>query len=109
VGFTASAVTLAIYYAENIKGGVNTVTVSDTVSGPLRFAIMEYSGLATSNSFDGAAVATGTSASPNSGNLATTISGDLLLSAIGTTNTATFTAGTGYTIRVSQNHAPPDH
>ncbi len=38
IGFTSSAVTLAIYYAENIKGGANTITVSDTVSGPLRFA-----------------------------------------------------------------------
>jgi Protein of unknown function (DUF4038)/Putative collagen-binding domain of a collagenase/IPT/TIG domain len=99
VGFTASAVTLAIFYAENIKGGVNTVTVSDTVSGPLRFAIMEYYGLAISNSLDAAAVATGTSASPNSGNLATTANGDLLLSAIATTNIGTFRAGTGYTLR----------
>src|SRR5712671_6567918 len=33
IGFTTSAVTLAIYYAENIKSGANTVTVSDTVSG----------------------------------------------------------------------------
>ena len=49
VGFTSSAVTLAIYYAENIKGGANTVTVSDTVSGPLRVAILEYSGVAASS------------------------------------------------------------
>ncbi|HVS88069.1 MAG TPA: hypothetical protein VHF01_07585, partial [Candidatus Acidoferrum sp.] len=26
LGFTSSAVTLAIYYAENIKGGANTIT-----------------------------------------------------------------------------------
>src|SRR5690348_16817602 len=37
LGFTSSAVSLAIYYAENIKGGANTVTVSDTVLGPFRF------------------------------------------------------------------------
>src|SRR5713226_557954 len=99
LGFTVSAVTLAIYYAENIKGGANTITVSDTVSGPLRFAILEYSGVATSNSLDVPAVAaTGTSTSPNSGNLTTTASGDLLLGAIATTNPGTFTAGAGYKI-----------
>lgn len=99
VGFTGSAVTLAIYYAENIKGGANTVTVTDTVSGPLRFAILEYSGVATANSLDMTAVATGTSSSPNSGNLTSTASGDLLLGAIATTNPGAFTAGSGYTIR----------
>ena len=99
VGFTGSAVTLAIYYAENIKGGANTITVTESVSGPFRFAILEYSGVATSNSLDVTAVATSTSSSPNSGNLSTTANGDLLLSSIASTNSGTFTAGTGYTIR----------
>jgi len=99
IGYTASVVTSAIYYAENIKGGANTVNVSMSVSGPLRFAILEYSGVATSGSSDGTAVATGSSSAPNSGNLTTTVSGDLLLGTIGTTNPATFTAGPGYTIR----------
>jgi hypothetical protein len=31
IGFTGSAVTLAIYYVENVKAGPNTVTVSMTV------------------------------------------------------------------------------
>jgi IPT/TIG domain len=99
IGYTASVVTSAIYYAENIKGGANTVNVSMSVSGPLRFAILEYSGVATSGSSDGTAVATGSSSAPNSGNFTTTVSGDLLLGTIGTTNPATFTAGPGYTIR----------
>src|SRR5438445_800602 len=99
IGFTSSQVTLAIYYAENIKGGANTITVSQTVSGPLRFAILEYSGVATSNSLDVFVTATGTSSSPNSGNLTTTASGDLLLGAIASTNAGAFTAGSGYTIR----------
>src|SRR5438445_400141 len=99
VGYTGSAVTSAIYYAENIKGGANTVTVSMTVSGPLRFAILEYSGVAASGSLDATAVNTATSSAPNSGNLTTTVSGDLLLATVGTTNPAMFTAGTGYTIR----------
>src|SRR6267154_5386528 len=75
IGFTASAVTLAIYYAENIKAGANNVTVSDTVSGPIRFSILEYSGVATSNSLDAASATVGNSSSPNSGNLTTTSNG----------------------------------
>lgn len=99
IGYTASQVTSAIYYAENVKAGANTITVSMTVSGPLRFDILEYSGVATLNSLDATATATGSSATASSGNLTTTVGGDLLLAAIGTTNAATFTAGTGYTIR----------
>jgi 5-hydroxyisourate hydrolase-like protein (transthyretin family) len=52
IGFTASSVTMAIFYAENIKSGANTVTVTMTVSGPLRFAVSEYSGVVTANSLD---------------------------------------------------------
>src|SRR5690242_17419652 len=99
IGFTISAVTGAIYYAENVKGGANTVTVSMTVSGPLRFAILEYSGVATANSLDAAAVATGQGTAASSGNATTTVSGDLLLGTVSTADAATYTAGTGYTIR----------
>src|SRR6266404_4520728 len=98
LGITASAFTFAIFYAENIKGGANTITVSDTVAGPFRFAILEYSGVATSNSLDATAVTQGNSTSPNSGSLSPTANGDLLLGAIVTQNPAAFTAGTGYTI-----------
>src|SRR5215475_10823529 len=48
----SSAVSLAIFYAENIKGGANTVTVSDTISAPLRFVVLEYSGVAAASSLD---------------------------------------------------------
>ena len=101
IGFTASAVTSAIYYAENIKGGANTVTVSMTVNAPLRFAILEYSGVATSNSLDTTAAATGTGKVASSGNTTTAVNGDLLLGSLSTVNGATFTAGTGYVIRDS--------
>ncbi len=99
VSSSGSAVTSAIYYAENIKGSANTITVSMTVSGPLRFDLLEYSGVATSNSFDGAAVSTATSTSPNSGNVATTAIGDLLVGAVATADSTAFTGGSGYTVR----------
>src|SRR6267378_2344381 len=44
---TADGFTGAIFYAENIGAGANTVIVSDNISGTLRFAILEYSGVAT--------------------------------------------------------------
>jgi hypothetical protein len=89
---------LAIFYAENIAAGPNTVTVSDNLSSTLRFAILEYSGIATTNSIDAVAAAQGISASPNSGAVATSASGNLLLGAIVTGDPENFTAGAGYTI-----------
>ena len=96
---SGSAVTSAIYYAENVKSGANTVTVTMTVSGPLRIDILEYSGVATSNSLDATVAATTTSTSPNTGSLTTTVNGDLLLGEVSTADSTTFTAGSGYTIR----------
>jgi len=99
IGSSGSAVTSAIYYAENIKPGANTITVTMTVSGPLRIDILEYSGVATSNSLDATAAATTTSTSPNSGNLTTTANGDLLLGMVATADSDAFTSGSGYTAR----------
>lgn len=96
LGFTSNAVTMAIYYAENVGAGANTVEVSDTVNGPLRFAIFEYSGVATSNSLDVTTTEQGTSASPHSETFTTTASGDLLLVAVGTVDAESFSAGSGY-------------
>ena len=107
LGFTASAVTIALYYAENIKVGANTVTVSMSVSGPLRFAISEYSGVATTNSLDVTAGATNVSTAASSGNATTTANGDLLFGTASTADSVTWTAGAGYTIR-DQVPAPPN-
>jgi len=71
---TVDGTTVAIFYAENIAAGANTVTVSDSISGgTLRFAILEYAGVATVNSLDVTAAATGNSVSPNSGTATTTV------------------------------------
>jgi hypothetical protein len=95
---TPNGDSLGVFYAEKIAGGANTITVSDTISGTLRFAIFEYSGVAPANSFDAASTNQGTSNSPNSGNAAATANGDLLLGALMTANPATFTAASGYKI-----------
>jgi uncharacterized repeat protein (TIGR01451 family) len=92
--------TLAIFYAENIQAGANTVTVSSSLSGTtLRFAILEYSGVARSSSLDGTASAQGISAAAISGSTTTTVSGDLMLGVIMTADMRVFTPGSGYTLR----------
>jgi len=89
---------LAIFYAESIAGGANTVTVSGSVSDTtLRFAILEYSGVAASSSLDRVVSAQGSSATPASGVLTTTTNGDLLLAGILSVDPEIYTAGTGYT------------
>src|SRR5438309_1808500 len=93
---TPNGDTLAVFYAENVKGGPNTITVSESILATLRFAILEYSGVATANSYDVSASTQGTSASPNSGNATTTSNGDLLLGVIATANPATFTNGASF-------------
>jgi len=101
---SVDADTIGIYYAEFIAGGPNTVTVSDTISGTLRFAIMEYSGVAVSGSLDATAASEGLSASPTSGNAIPSLGGDLLLGAIITSDAETYTAGPGFKI---EDFVPP--
>ena len=88
--------TIAIFYAENIAAGANTVAVSDTISATLRVAILEYSGLATTNSLDVAAAAQGNNTAPNSGSATTTADGDLLLTFVATADAEYFNTPTGW-------------
>ena len=96
---TPNGETLAIYFAENIAGGANTVTVAESITNnTLRFAILEYSGIATANSLDVTAAAQGSGTSLNSGPATTTANGDLILGELASASGVTFTAGAGYTI-----------
>ena len=104
---TVDGTTLAFYYAENIAAGANSVTVSDTISGgTLRFAILEYAGVATTSSLDVTAVAQGSGTAPNSGSATTTVGGDLIVGLVFTANPATFTAGSGFVIQDRVPAAP---
>src|SRR5260370_1067951 len=97
---TVDGTTLGIFYAENISGVANTITVSDTISGTMRFAILEYSGVAIANSLDGAAVPSQrTGASLNNIILTTTATGPLSLGGMSAPNSANFTAGSGFLSR----------
>ena len=98
--------TLAIYYAEKIAGGPNTVTVSCSVYATLQFAILEYSGVATSEALDVTAAVQGSSTSANSGSATTTTSGELLLGAISAADAQDLAAGSGYIAREAVLTAP---
>jgi hypothetical protein len=98
--------TVAIFYAEDISAGANTITVSDTISATLRIIILEYTGVATANSLDATAGAQGSNTSPNSGSATTTAGGDLLLGAIVTADSAVYETPQGVAIRVSVPNEP---
>ncbi len=99
--------TLAIFYAENIAAGANTVTVGvSTGPASIRLAILEYAGIARANALDGIATAAGSSAAPSSGSATTTTPGDLVIGVFSTQSGRTFTAGSGSTIREAVSAAP---
>jgi hypothetical protein len=90
--------TVALYYAENIGAGANTVTITMPSSATLRFSLLEYRGILTSASIDGAVTATGAGTSANSGKVTTTANGDLLIGVITTANEANITPGSGFAL-----------
>jgi hypothetical protein len=98
--------TVALYYAQNIVAGANTVTVAVGASATIRFAVLEYAGVAASNALDVTATSTLSGVSPTSGTATTTASGDLLIGVFSAGGDATFTAGSGYTIREAVPAAP---
>jgi hypothetical protein len=87
----------SIYYASNIAGGTNTVTVAFSQAAAYPdVRILEYKGVTT---LDVTAAATGSSAAPSSGGATTTSANELIFGAdiVSTTTTA---AGSGFTSRV---------
>ena len=103
---TVDGTTLGIFYAENIAGGPNSITVSDSMTGTMRFGILEYSGVASTSSLDVTSAAQGTGTTPNSGPATTTSSGDLVIGLISSANGATFVAGSGYVLQGQVPAAP---
>jgi len=98
----ATATDVRIWYAQNIKGGANTLTVSQPWSVNLGFYLIEYSGIATTNALDvtSGKIAPGASHSPDAGNLTTTGCRDLVVGLFADTwGAGTMTAGSGWIIR----------
>lgn len=91
-----------VWYAYNITGGTNTVTVTKTTTSDLGIAIVEYSGLTTSDPFDlseSTACATGCATTDySSGSTLTTNQDEELVFGFATCNAGLnrFDVGTGF-------------
>src|SRR3984893_11302948 len=104
IGPTAgTALTQSIYYAKNIAGGSNTVTVTfnRTVAYP-DVRVVEYNGVDTANPLDVIVAGAGTGLTANSG-LASTTSLNELIFGTGMTFDVYNAAGSGFTKRVITN------
>ena len=98
-----------IFYAPNIRGGPNTVTMTEPNSGGTgagnafnQIAIHEYSGVSIASPLDVTAAAMGTTTSSpftmSSGSATTAVNGELIFGYANALN-ATLTAGAGFTAR----------
>jgi hypothetical protein len=97
---TGTGLRQAIYYARNIAGGSNTVTVGfNQAAAFVDVRILEYSGLDPTSPLDVTAGAAGTSSSPNSGAATTTAANELIFGA-GITSGGFTGAGTGFSSRI---------
>jgi hypothetical protein len=68
-----------VYYAKNIKGGADTVTVTLSASSSyLELYLSEYSGINTTNPIDTEVGASGNAGTVSSGSVATTATGDII-------------------------------
>jgi hypothetical protein len=68
-----------VYYAKNIKGGADTVTVNLSANSPwIEIYLTEYSGADQTNPIDGQAGAYGSAGAVSSGTATTTVAGDII-------------------------------
>ena len=87
-----------VYYAKNIKGGADTVTVTLSASSSyLELYLNEYSGINTTNPIDAEVGASGSAGAASSGDATTTVAGDIIYGfCIGD---GVCTVGSGFTAR----------
>jgi hypothetical protein len=87
-----------VYYAKNIKGGADTVTVTLSASSSyLEVYLSEYSGINTTNPIDAEVGASGNAGAVSSGSVKTTAAGDIIYGYC--VGDGTCTVGSGFTAR----------
>jgi IPT/TIG domain len=100
---TGTGLRQSIYYAKNIAGGSNTVTVTfNQAAAFVDVRVLEYSGLDTANPLDQATGAAGTGTLANSGAVSTTSASELIFGA-GMTSSHYTGAGSGFITRIITN------
>ncbi len=91
-----------VYYAKNIKGGADRVTVNLSAnSGWLELYLSEYTGVDQTNPIDAQAGASGNAGAVSSGNATTTVAGDVIYGYC--VADWACTAGSGFTTRSNLN------
>jgi Concanavalin A-like lectin/glucanases superfamily/Bacterial Ig domain len=97
---TGTGLRQSIYYARNIAGGSNTVTVTfNRAAAFVDVRVLEYSGLDTSSPLDVTAEGTGRATSPSSKSATTTAANELIFGA-GMTDARFTGSGGGFTSRI---------
>jgi hypothetical protein len=101
---TATEDQVAIFYAANVRGGTDTITVASSVSGSytsVSAAVHEYAGVDPVSPFDRAYGGKGVSTSWNSGSISTSQANELLFGAgtFGDGVSTSVAPGSGYIIR----------
>src|SRR5271163_4929333 len=92
-----------VFYAKNIKGGPDTVTVSLTGNSTwINAYLTEYSGLDLVNPIDAQAGASGSAGAVSSGNATTNFTGDVIYGYC--VSEGTCTVGSGFTTRSTFNN-----
>jgi len=93
----------SLYYAKNIRGGADTVTVTvSAATGGIELYLAEYTGIDTVNPIDAQAGAVGFAGTVSSGNATTTVAGDIIFGYC--LADWSCTVGTGFAARSTLNH-----
>jgi hypothetical protein len=101
---TASGARQSIYYAKNIKGGSNTVTVAFNQAAVYPdIRVLEYSGASITSPIDRVISGVGSSTTASCGPVTTTAANEVIFAA-DTIATGTPSAGTGFTARIITTH-----
>ncbi len=85
-----------IYFAPNIAGGANAVTVS--VQGAIRMEVAEFQGIATSYPLDQTLSAVGTGTFASTGSVTTSQPNELIFGIGSSAQTQSWTAGAGFSL-----------
>ena len=95
----------AVFYAKNIVGGADTVTVTPSASVAFSFGVHEYSGADQVAPFDAIITGTGSSTAGSTGLVASSGTGEMVFGALGmyTATSNTTTQGTGDIARYTDN------
>jgi len=92
-----------VYYAKNIKGGPDTVTINLSANSSwIELYLTEYSGVDQTNPIDAQAGASGNAGAVSSGNATTTVAGDVIYGYC--VGDWTCTVGSGFTARSTFNN-----